>query len=61
MASADEETTIKTVVVENDVHKAISVLADEQEQTIQQTVDDLLRDDADVQETLGYLRKRDAI
>lgn len=43
-----EEQTTKTVVVANDIHKAIRVYAEESDRKIQDVVDDVLRGDADL-------------
>lgn len=40
-----EEQTTKTVVVANDIHKAIRVYAEESDEAIQDVVDDILRGD----------------
>lgn len=40
-----EEQTTKTVVVANDIHKAVRVYAEECDEAIQDVVDDILRGD----------------
>lgn len=44
-----EAQTTKTVVVANDIHKAIRVFAEEHDRPIQDVVDDLLRGDGELQ------------
>lgn len=44
-----ESQTTKTVVVANDIHKAIRVFAEENDRPIQDVVDDLLRGDGELQ------------
>lgn len=59
--SHSESQTTKTVVVANDIHKAISVYAEESESNIQDIVDDILRGDEplreDVMRTYNRLEK----
>lgn len=47
-----EEQTTKTVVVANDIHKAIRVYAEENDRPIQEVVDDILRGDIRLQENV---------
>lgn len=55
--SETQETT-KTVVVANDVHKAIRRLSDLEGDSIQDTVDEILRKHDGVQEEMELLEKR---
>lgn len=43
-----EQQTTKTVVVANDIHKAIRVYAEESDEAIQDVVDDVLRGDEEL-------------
>lgn len=56
-----EAQTTKTVVVANDIHKAIRVYAEENDRAIQEVVDDVLRGDdtlrSDVMRTYDRLEK----
>jgi len=55
-----EAQTTKTVVVENDIHKAIRVYAEESDMAIQDVVDSMLRNDGlheDVMATYNRLEK----
>ena len=56
-----EGQTTKTVVVANDIHKAIRVYAEENDTPIQDVVDEMLRGDsglqADVMDTYNRLEK----
>lgn len=56
-----EGQTTKTVVVANDIHKAIRVYAEESDEAIQDVVDDILRGDEelrqDVMSTYNRLEK----
>lgn len=55
---SESEQTTKTVVVKNDVHKAISRIADADSDSIQDTVDKILRDYEEVQDEIEILEKR---
>lgn len=50
MSNSEDPQTIKTVVVANDIHKAIRVYSQEAEEPIQDVVDDILRGDSDKRE-----------
>lgn len=56
-----EGQTTKTVVVENDIHKAVRVYAEENDRAIQDVVDDILRGNdvlrEDVMRTYDRLEK----
>lgn len=58
---SESEQTTKTVVVDNDVHKAIRHLSDDEDMSIQDTVDKVLREHDSVQEWVDLLEKRDSI
>jgi hypothetical protein len=47
-----EPETIKTVVIANDIHKAIRVFSEEEDMAIQCVVDDLLRGNRDRSEAV---------
>lgn len=47
-----EAQTTKTVVVANDIHKAIRVYAEESDEAIQDVVDDILRGDKELRENV---------
>lgn len=47
-----EAQTTKTVVVANDIHKAIRVYAEESDEAIQDVVDDILRGDDELRENV---------
>ncbi len=47
-----EAETTKTVVIQNDIHKAIRVFSEEEDMAIQDVVDDLLR---------GHSERSDAV
>lgn len=47
-----EAQTTKTVVVANDIHKAIGVYAEETDRNIQDVVDDILRGDDELRESV---------
>lgn len=56
--SQDDETAIKTVVIQNDLHTAVKRLSDLKDDSIQDTVDSILRDDEDIQEELRIIEER---
>lgn len=47
-----EAQTTKTVVVSNDIHKAIRVFAEENDRAIQDVVDDILRGDRQLRDSV---------
>lgn len=53
-----EEQTTKTVVVANDIHKAIRVYAEESDEAIQDVVDDILRGDDDLRSNVMNTYRR---
>lgn len=61
--SQDEEAgeqPTKTVVIENDLHTAVKRLSDLEDDSIQDTVDGILRSDDDIQEELQIIEERRA-
>lgn len=54
--------TTKTVVVKNDIHKAIEMYSARRDRSIQEVVDSILRGDEDLQEDVmteyNYLQKQ---
>ena len=62
MSQDDEavEQPTKTVVIANDLHTAVKRLSDLEDDSIQNTVDGILRGDNDVQEELRIIEERRA-
>jgi hypothetical protein len=54
----DEEQSTKTVVISNDLHTAVNRLSDLRGESIQSTVDSILRSDSEVQEELRIIEER---
>jgi hypothetical protein len=56
----EDEQPTKTVVIANDLHTAVKRLSDLEDDSIQDTVDSILRDDDDIQEELRIIEERRA-
>lgn len=57
-SDADDEQTIKTVVIDNGLHTAVKRLSDLEDMSIQDTVDEIIRSDDDIQEELQIIAER---
>jgi len=53
-----EEQPTKTVVIENDIHTAVKRYSDLLDESIQDTVDDILRSDENIQEEIRIIEER---
>lgn len=49
---------IKTVVIDNGLHTAVKRLSDLEDMSIQDTVDEIIRGDNDIQEELRIIEER---
>lgn len=54
----EDEQPTKTVVIANDLHTAVNRLSDLEDDTIQETVDKILRNNGDIQEELRIIEER---